>query len=55
MFKILGNLLHTVVTVVIPNTDPTWGRTMLILEEIKEIILSDFLVILTFDIVTLMH
>lgn len=55
MFQILGNLLHSIVTVEIPNTDPTWGRAMLILEEIKEIILNDFLVILTFDIVTLMH
>lgn len=55
MFQILGNLLYSVVTVVIPRTDPTWGRAMLILEEIKEMILNDFLVILTFDIVTLMH
>ena len=55
MFQILGNLLHSVVTVVIPITDPTRGRAMLISEEIIEIILSDFLVILIFDIVTPMH
>ena len=55
MFQILGNLLHSVVTVVIPITDPTRGRAMLILEEIIEIILSDFLVILIFDIVTPMY